>query len=53
VPGPRFDDYDEHLAEAVVKAHEAADPTRSINGLLARMAGEGTGEPPVHGVLAP
>jgi uncharacterized protein (TIGR00369 family) len=34
VSGPSFDDYDEHLAEAMVKAHEAAGPTQSINGWL-------------------
>jgi uncharacterized protein (TIGR00369 family) len=34
VPGPSFDDYDEHLAEAVVKAHELAGPTHSVNGWL-------------------
>ena len=34
MPGPSFDDYDEQLAAALVKAHEAAGPDHSINGWL-------------------
>lgn len=32
--GPSFEDYDEQLAAALVKAHEAAGPDHSINGWL-------------------
>jgi 1,4-dihydroxy-2-naphthoyl-CoA hydrolase len=35
VPRPTFDDYDEKMAETLVKAHEAAGPNHSINGWLA------------------
>lgn len=34
MPAPSFDDYDERLAEGMVKAHEVAGPTGSINGWL-------------------